>query len=194
MLNCFSSDFGLGVGKTEVTTQPERTLFHHCSKSLVKILNHGEGLPDAFDTKQGSGRWKYKGKLGEGGLGVVHRAADTSGRLVGDIAIKVCKLAKDVKPTAKLRSAFILHREAQWSLQFIHNTNHEAYSEEKAKLFAKYLEDHTGRWSRDCDFDTERTTFESPEFRWDKFKPAEPLPSHPYVAMEYVPGWGSLNN
>ena len=93
-----------------------------------------------------------------------------------------------MKATARLRSAFILHREAQWSLQVIHNTSHKAYSKQKAALFAKYLEDHTGRWSRDCDFDSERSTFESYDFRWDKFKPAEPMPPYPYVAMELVPG------
>ena len=156
---------------------------------MLIVQNHGEGLPDAYDSKRKHGRWKYLGKLGEGGLGVVHRARDDWGRLQGDIAIKVCKLAKDVKVTAKLRSAFILHREAQWSLRCIHNTNHKEYSKQKASLFAKYLEDHTGRWSRDCDFDEERSTYESAEYRWDKFRPtAEPIPPFPYVAMEYVPG------
>jgi serine/threonine protein kinase len=155
---------------------------------MLAVTNHGEGLPDPYDFRRKSGRWKYQGKLGEGGLGVVHRARDSKGKLVGDIAIKVCKLAKDVKATAKLRSAFILHREAQWSLQWIHNSEHKSYSKQKAALFAKYLEDHTGRWSRDCDFDEERVTFESAEFRWDKFKPMETMPEFPYVAMEYVPG------
>lgn len=154
---------------------------------MLLITNHGEGLPDAHDVKEKSGRWMYKGKLGEGGLGVVHLAADTWGRLKGDIAIKVCKVAKDAKATSKLRSAFILHREAQWSLQRIHNEKQKSYSRDKAGLFARYLEDHTGKWSRDCDFDAERATYESQDFRWDKYKP-EGMPPLSYVAMEYVPG------
>ncbi|CAK9097969.1 Probable serine/threonine-protein kinase PknB [Durusdinium trenchii] len=156
--------------------------------AVLTFVNHGEGLPEAYDSKAKTGRWIYKGKLGEGGLGVVHRATDTWGKLKGDIAIKVCKLAKDVKVTGKLRSAFILHREAQWSLQRIHNTKQKDYSQQKASYFARYLEDHTGRWSRDCDFDKERSIFESADFRWDKFKPQEMMPAYPYVAMEYVPG------
>ena len=158
------------------------------SQAVLTFLNHGEGLPDPYDDRQKSGRWKYCGKLGEGGLGVVHRAVDALGHLQGNIAIKVCKLAKDIKAAAKLRSAFKLHREAQWSLQFIHNNKHKNYSQQRACLFAKYLEDHTGRWSLDSNFDAERSTFESAAFRWDKFEPPEPLPTHPYVAMEFVPG------
>ncbi|CAJ1424998.1 unnamed protein product [Effrenium voratum] len=155
---------------------------------VLTVYPHGSGLPDAYDSKRKTGRWMYRGKLGEGGLGVVYRAADASGKLKGDVAIKVCKLAKDVKPTAKLRSAFILHREAQWSIQRLHNSSYKKYSPQKASLFARYLEDHTGRWSRDLDFDLERGTFEAPDFRWDKFRPSEPMPQNPYVAMEYVPG------
>jgi len=155
---------------------------------VLTVINHGEGLPDAYDSKRKSGRWKYCGKLGEGGLGVVYRAVDALGRLQGDIAIKVCKLAKNIKAAAKLRSAFKLHREAQWSLQLIHNSMHKSYSQQRAGLFARYLEDHTGHWSTDSNFDAERSTFEAANFRWDKFEPPSPLPSYPYVAMEFVPG------
>ena len=158
------------------------------SQVVLTVINHGEGLPDAYDSKRKSGRWKYCGKLGEGGLGVVYRAVDALGRLQGDIAIKVCKLAKNIKAAAKLRSAFKLHREAQWSLQLIHNSMHKSYSQQRAGLFARYLEDHTGHWSTDSNFDAERSTFEAANFRWDKFEPPSPLPSYPYVAMEFVPG------
>lgn len=160
----------------------------HQEAVVLTVINHGEGLPDAYDSKRKSGRWKYCGKLGEGGLGVVYRAVDALGRLQGDIAIKVCKLAKNIKAAAKLRSAFKLHREAQWSLQLIHNSMHKSYSQQRAGLFARYLEDHTGHWSTDSNFDAERSTFEAANFRWDKFEPPSPLPSYPYVAMEFVPG------
>ncbi|CAE7814282.1 unnamed protein product [Symbiodinium sp. CCMP2592] len=160
----------------------------HDQAVVLTVSNFGPGLPDAYDSRHKTGRWRYRGKLGEGALGVVHQAIDITGKLKGDVAIKVCKVTKGAKPTAKLRSAFILHREAQWSLQRLHNSSYKGFSEKKAALFARYLEDHTGRWSRDMDFDAERATFESPDFRWDKFRPPETLPPHPYVAMEFVPG------
>ncbi|CAE7429974.1 unnamed protein product, partial [Symbiodinium sp. CCMP2456] len=160
----------------------------HDQAVVLTVSNFGPGLPDAYDSRHKTGRWRYRGKLGEGALGVVHQAIDITGKLKGDVAIKVCKVTKGAKPTAKLRSAFILHREAQWSLQRLHNSSYKGFSEKKAALFARYLEDHTGRWSRDMDFDAERATFEAPEFRWDKFRPPETLPPHPYVAMEFVPG------
>jgi len=160
----------------------------HDQAVVLTVSNFGPGLPDAYDSRHKTGRWRYRGKLGEGALGVVHQAIDITGKLKGDVAIKVCKVTKGAKPTAKLRSAFILHREAQWSLQRLHNSSYKGFSEKKAALFARYLEDHTGRWSRDMDFDAERVTFESPDFRWDKFRPPETLPPHPYVAMEFVPG------
>ena len=182
MFRCLFYGLTLSCGRGSVV------IFALVSQAILTFLNHGEGLPDPYDDRQKSGRWKYCGKLGEGGLGVVHRAVDALGQLQGNIAIKVCKLAKDIKAAAKLRSAFKLHREAQWSLQFIHNNKHQNYSQQRAGLFAKYLEDHTGRWSKDSNFDAERSTFESAGFRWDKFEPPEPLPTHPYVAMEFVPG------
>ncbi|CAE8656622.1 unnamed protein product, partial [Polarella glacialis] len=48
--------------------------------------------------------------------------------------------------------------------------------------------DHTGKWAPDLDFDAERSAFEAQDFRWDKFRPPEPQPASPYVAMEFVPG------
>jgi len=156
--------------------------------SLVTIIFHGDGLPDAYDERRQSGRWLYQGKLGEGALGIVHKAADVSGKLGDAVAIKVSKVAKGAKPTSKLRNAFILHREAQWSLQRLHNSDYTSYCVDKAALFVRYLEDHTGQWTENLDFDEERSLFESADFRWDKFRPPKPMPAHPYVAMEFVPG------
>ena len=156
-------------------------------KVVLKFINHGEGLPEPYNHKTKSGRWIYKGKLGEGGLGVVYQASDVLERLKGNVAIKVCKLAKDAKSTQKLKSAFILHREAQWSIQYIHNVKHKEYSQQKASYFVRYLEDHTGQWSQETDFDKERAIFEAAEFRWDKFR-QKLVSAFPYVAMEYVPG------
>mmetsp|Transcript_74028 Transcript_74028/g.130819 ORF Transcript_74028/g.130819 Transcript_74028/m.130819 type:complete len:899 (+) Transcript_74028:86-2782(+) len=156
--------------------------------SVVTIIVHGDGLPDAYDERRQSGRWLYQGKLGEGALGIVHKAADVSGKLGDAVAIKVSKVAKGAKPTSKLRNAFILHREAQWSLQRLHNSSYAGYRADKADLFVRYLEDHTGKWTDSLDFDKERSLFESSDFRWDKFRPPQPMPAHPYVAMEFVPG------
>jgi len=151
----------------------------------------GESLPDAYDERNGgTGRWLYLGKLGEGALGVVHRAADATGVLTGrEVAIKVAKMQKAVKPSSRARSAYILHREAQWSLQRIHNRKSQHFDEKRASIFMRYLEDHTGMWIiPSLSFDDERSVFEAPDFSWDKFVPQPPLPSHPYVVVELIAG------
>eukprot|EP00930_Biecheleria_cincta_P027301 TRINITY_DN19181_c0_g1_i1.p1 TRINITY_DN19181_c0_g1~~TRINITY_DN19181_c0_g1_i1.p1 ORF type:complete len:1191 (-),score=227.26 TRINITY_DN19181_c0_g1_i1:107-3679(-) len=155
--------------------------------AVLTICVFGDGLPDAYDERRRVGRWLYRGKLGEGALGIVHKASDLTGKLGEAVAIKVAKTAKGAKKTSKLRNAFILHREAQWSLQRLHNKSYSGFSAEKARLFARYLEDHTGKWS-ELDFDSERKLFEGQDYRWDKFKPPVAIPEKPYVAIEYVPG------
>jgi len=153
----------------------------------VRVL--GDGLPDAYDDRGKTGRWRYNAKLGEGALGIVFRASDVSGKLQGDVAVKVSKITKAAKPGAKLRHAYILHREAQWSLERLHNQKSRWYKADRAAHFAKYLEDHTGRWAApELDFEAERTVFEAADFRWDGFRPSPPAPACPYVVMELVPG------
>lgn len=92
-------------------------------------MNHGEGLPEAYDSKAKTGRWIYKGKLGEGGLGVVHRATDTWGKLKGDIAIKVCKLAKDRAVGPAGLCAFWGCRVGSISGQLFHHMLQDIFSE-----------------------------------------------------------------
>ena len=40
--------------------------------------------------------------------------------------------------------AYSMHRESQWSLQQLHQEGHPQYDAKAARLFARYLEDHTG--------------------------------------------------
>lgn len=159
--------------------------------AVLSVRIEGEALPDAYDERcGGTGRWLYHGKLGEGALGIVHRAADATGVLKGiEVAIKVAKMSKVVKASSRARSAYILHREAQWSLQRVHNRKGQHYDEKRASIFMRYLEDHTGTWIiPSLSFDDERSVFEAPDFSWDKFVPQPPLPPHPYVVVEFVPG------
>ncbi|CAK9059404.1 unnamed protein product [Durusdinium trenchii] len=141
-------------------------------------------LPDAHDPVTGHGRWLYEGRLGEGGLATVFRAWDCKGGL-GFVAVKVLK--KHSK--AHARHAFAMHRESQWSLERLHNRADPRYSEEHAKLFARYLEDHTGFVELGPeDFEERRKDFESPSFDWYKQRIDLPIASKPYVVMELVKG------
>lgn len=160
------------------------------SAEVLRITIVGDALPDAYDDRFQSGRWRYHTKLGEGACGIVYQATDTEGRYgADDVAIKIAKLASMPKHSSKMRNAYILHREAQWSLQRLHNPRCEQYCAKRAALFAQYFEDHTGCWaSGEVDFETERTVFEAGDFSWDKFSPEKPLPPAPYIAMELVHG------
>lgn len=146
-------------------------------------------LPDPYDERTRTGRWKYRGILGEGALGVVWGASDATG-LLNEVAIKLTKVLKSAaKPSQHARHAYILHREAQWSLQWLHKRTGPHFDEEKARLFMRYLEDHTGAWlAPSLCFDAERSVLECTDFMWDKFEPQPPLPSQPYVVMELMPG------
>ncbi|CAE7243087.1 DTX45, partial [Symbiodinium pilosum] len=46
--------------------------------------------------------------------------------------------------TNRNRHVYALHREAQWSLQRLHNPKDKRYKAEGAGLFVRYFEDHTG--------------------------------------------------
>jgi len=72
-------------------------------------------------------------------------------------------------------------------LQKLHNTRDGRYSADVAKLFARYLEDHTGLGELfPGDFDDRRRRFEDPGLDWEKDGPT--IISKPYVVMELVNG------
>lgn len=166
------------------------------SSVKLKVQVLGEKLPDAYDARKRSGRWIYGGMLGAGGLGIVYRAIDASGQADGkgvqEVAIKVSKLQFNSKATARLRHAYTLHREAQWSIQKLHNRSDPNYCPHRSALFVRYLEDHTsitGWASQACDLETECSIYEDAQFSWLQAKRAEEgLPDLPYVVMELVPG------
>ena len=138
-------------------------------------------LPDEHG--EGRGRWRYGARLGEGGLSVVYRALDVTGPL-GEVALKV--LRGGFRPD----HAYEMHREAQWSLQRLHNEADPRYDAGAAGLFARYLEDHSGfqgpaPMGRGA-FEAARRRFEAPGFAWDA---ALPRPGgSPYVVLELLPG------
>mmetsp|Transcript_77443 Transcript_77443/g.250712 ORF Transcript_77443/g.250712 Transcript_77443/m.250712 type:complete len:677 (+) Transcript_77443:78-2108(+) len=142
------------------------------------------GLPDVYDAKAKSGRWRYLGKLGEGGLALVYKAVDCTGPL-GEVAIKVLKHHE--RANWGKQYAFAMHREAQWSLQRLHNERDPRYRPEAARLFARYLQDHTGYAELGpADFNAKRHKYEVSGFDWEKDGPA--MLSQPYVVMELVKG------
>lgn len=156
---------------------------------VLTIRVIGDCLPDAFDSRLGKGRWMYHSKLGEGALGIVYRASDLSGRWPSDVAVKVSKMHRTGKPGARLRHAYILHREAQWSLQRLHNIQHPRHCADHASLFARYLEDFTGIWAPQLGFEEERTVFEASDFQWESFNKGKKVDQcPPHVVMELVSG------
>lgn len=161
---------------------------------IGRVLRRGENvvseaqlneLPDAFNPGCKSGRWRYDARLGEGGLGVVYRCTDMTGSL-GEVAVKVLK-PRSKNPQKDARFVFEMHRECQWSLWYLHNEFDGRFNAVPAKLFARYLEDHTG-FERvgPKGFDHKRKMYEAPDFDWDKNGPR--LPARPYVVMEFIRG------
>jgi len=96
-----------------------------------------------------------------------------------------------VKGVQWMRRIYSLHREAQWSLQCLHNSMASNFCERKAAYFVRYLEDHSGAvgWCPgNLDWHAERTIFEAADFIWGDFQPLQDLPQMPYVVMELLPG------
>lgn len=166
---------GQGNGRAEEAVLPAR---------VPDKLADSDILPDCYDPSSGVGRWNYQARLGEGGLGIVYRAYDCRGNL-GHVAIKVLKHPQ--RAYWGKQHCFAMHRESQWSLQKIHNRQDGRYCESSAKLFARYLEDHTGLLQV-CpgSFDERRKRFETPGLDWEKDGPT--VVAAPYVVMELVEG------
>eukprot|EP00929_Paragymnodinium_shiwhaense_P067882 TRINITY_DN34115_c1_g1_i3.p1 TRINITY_DN34115_c1_g1~~TRINITY_DN34115_c1_g1_i3.p1 ORF type:complete len:775 (-),score=185.39 TRINITY_DN34115_c1_g1_i3:444-2768(-) len=158
--------------------------------SLAPALPSGPGLdepnlPDVYDPVTKTGRWRYEARLGEGGLGVVYRALDCSGRL-GHVAIKVLK-PRSVGGHKDGRFIFEMYRESQWSMWMLHNEFDARYDQQMSQLFVRYLEEHTGFGSIEPKgFEKKREHFESPIFDWETNGP--PLARRPYIVMELVQG------
>lgn len=149
-------------------------------------------LPDAYDSQTGKGRWRYCDRLGEGGLGIVYRAFDMVGDL-GTVAVKVSKWSAKAHGSRAAHEAwqvFIMHREAQWSLQCLHRPGDARYNAELASLFVRYLEDHTGfpLYNAIGEFEAVRALYEAPDLTWGTLTFSPPLPDAPYVVMELAFG------
>eukprot|EP00439_Symbiodinium_sp_Y106_P054768 s2700_g7.t1 len=177
----------------------EEEVLHHRSQLLIPLKEKDKGrdtrsvltiyfnLPDAYNPAQESTPIPAeKEKLGEGGLAVVYRARDVSGSL-GEVAVKVSKFKNLPVVSNQNRHVYALHREAQWSMKCLHNTEDPRYDQKGAELFAKYLEDHTGFDAHDdVSFDATRRKFEDPDFAWSKHSFEPKLAREPYVVMELV--------
>ncbi|CAK9073843.1 unnamed protein product, partial [Durusdinium trenchii] len=157
-----------------------------CSCSSDTSTMHGGSLraddffPDPYDAVLKTGRWRRLRVLGSGGLAVVYLAEDMKGSL-GKVALKV--LRSQAQPV----HAFELHREAFWSLTRLHCRQHVRYDPLRAKLFVKYLEDHTGfdRQGALESFEEHRRRHEAEDFDWTEIRS---FATRPYVVMEYLPG------
>jgi serine/threonine protein kinase len=104
---------------------------------------------------------------------------------LGEVAIKVLKYHE--RANWGKQHAFAMHRECQWSVQHLHNTEDPHYCPKAASIFARYLEDNTGFPKHDLiDFAERRAHFEAPDLDWEREVP--PLPSAPYVVMELCAG------
>lgn len=145
-------------------------------------------LPDMYCEWSKEGRWDYHERLGEGGLAVVYRATDMTGGL-GQVAVKVSKFSNLPRASAQNRHIYALHREAQWSLQRLHNAADARYQATGAGLFARYLEDHTGFAETVVgSFDAVRERFEDPAFDWTRSLESAFASKRPYLVMEYIKG------
>jgi len=175
----------------EVLEDGSQLVVPYKSKEIASIkLTIGifaDMLPDAYDSRRGDGRFLYHCKLGEGSLGYVYRASDKKDPSAEDLAVKVSKLIHSVGH--RLRYAYILHREAQWSLTRLHNQRHRLFCRKRAKYFLRYLGDYTGVWSDYADeFEVERQLFEAGDFKWENIRLPGNFPALPYVTMEFIPG------
>eukprot|EP00747_Dinoflagellata_sp_TGD_P219442 gnl/TRDRNA2_/TRDRNA2_91552_c0_seq2.p1 gnl/TRDRNA2_/TRDRNA2_91552_c0~~gnl/TRDRNA2_/TRDRNA2_91552_c0_seq2.p1 ORF type:complete len:548 (+),score=95.55 gnl/TRDRNA2_/TRDRNA2_91552_c0_seq2:37-1680(+) len=155
-------------------------------------INDPRELPDMWQSSSGHGRWRYYEQLGEGGLGVVYRAFDMTGGL-GTVAIKVSKWGAKTHGACAKRSAwqvYIMHREAQWSRQCLHNAEDSRFDSDSAQLYIRYLEDHTGfpAYEAAAEFSAVRHLYESPNLNWSQISFDPPLPPLPYVVMELAIG------
>lgn len=145
-------------------------------------------LPDAYCSKSRTGRWDYLRRLSLSERSMVYHARDMVGSL-GEVAVKIAKAAQQP------HQAYAMHREAQWSLQYLHNKEHPRYRPEGAALLVQYLEDHTGFAKEETNGGFEELQFvmEARDFQWARCRlPETPAPAghHAgrYVVLELVRG------
>jgi len=103
--------------------------------------------PDMYDSTTNTGRWMYQKCLGAGSYGCVWKVVDMQDPLKPTRALKVCRFRRGSP------QVFQLHREAQYSMRYIHNPACPGYDAEKATLFAKYIEDCTEYADNSQDWD-----------------------------------------
>ncbi|CAK0884127.1 unnamed protein product [Prorocentrum cordatum] len=186
----------LARGQASVERHAPRRRAPHAIRALSARMS---AFPDAYDEATGTGRWRYAGRLGEGGLAVVHRAVDVTGPW-GEVALKVLRGA------ARPVHAFELHREAQWSLTRLHDRAAPGFDSEAAQLFPRCLEDHSGfedfRFApgavraggadaggsaagQRVAFEAQRRLLEAPDFDWGALGDG-PTARRPYVVQELL--------
>jgi serine/threonine protein kinase len=95
-----------------------------------------EDRPDAYDPNTRTGRFHYTRQLGKGGHGVVFEALDMHAKRGSPLLVAV-KVPRGYDSVDSAREE--LSRECSWSRLHLHTTG-----DERAQLFLKYLEDHTG--------------------------------------------------
>eukprot|EP00397_Hematodinium_sp_SG-2012_P002036 GEMP01002042.1.p1 GENE.GEMP01002042.1~~GEMP01002042.1.p1 ORF type:complete len:1011 (+),score=217.91 GEMP01002042.1:307-3339(+) len=150
-------------------------------KAAPPQKGHLDTKPEFYDSVTETGRWKYEKLLGCGSYGRVWKVVDMLHPDKPFRALKVCRY-RHGSP-----QVFQLHREAQYSLRYIHNQLCDTYDHEYSMLFVKYLED--------CTSFRDNTELEDTLLQHNKkaaWKKSELAPSKQttcdYVVMEYCDG------
>jgi len=136
-------------------------------------------------------------------MGMVYRASDASLRIKQDVAIKVLATSRHFEPrhgesqeqSQKRRQrvfaqhTYILHREAQMSMQLLHNPKDVRYCPDGSSLIMRYLEDHTEfRPQPEVDLQSDGILYEEDTYDFSWYSQPTPLPENPYLVMELLKG------